>query len=323
MKKILAILMAAALSLSVFAFAACGNDVGVISGNYKEATAEEAVEELEKVELSGLFGDVTASDWSFGLALTAEQSASVSGKADGDSVTASESAAAEYKMVVSKTSTGVDVKGAGEASFSYVYSIPASFSEGEVAEEGEFEFETNVYNDANNAYFTYDDTNYYMEMGLGGMITYALTMFSAGTVDMSDLDYDAEDIAALMEQYNMTLSMDASSGLKLKLSASEDTFKEYIDQWVSEMTEGYGYNVTYELNTATLDVYFAIDANGQFSGFGVNYNVNATVNIAFSDSGKTHSGSFTLKSSGGIMLSAYTGTVTLPSLTDYTTEFEM
>ncbi|MCH5148942.1 MAG: hypothetical protein J1G05_06270 [Clostridiales bacterium] len=169
-----------------------------------------------------------------------------------------------------------------------------------------------------------------LEMISGGMgsdvpdISYGetgikLTDDAVEEVPGMDVSSYVSTILAMLEQYNVSVSVSTDNGYTVKLNAGLESVYALIADLVpiegatadtiAELVAEYG-----KVSTCEIEAYISIDAEGMFSGLGIALNVAATANVkagALGEFAPAMTGSAKLKY--GVSVSKYDGTVTLPS----------
>lgn len=268
------------IAFSLCSLTACSDnntENGVIEGNYAETTTEELNATLSEINTDNIFGDATAADYKFGL----ELSAALETKADlGSNGNSSASLSAGYKILTD----GDGVKGAGNVSLSY-----KSVAEG-LQTEGNYS--VTAYNDATNLYIGVDlgedsDGNFNAKLNYFEIIEYIMSIdyipampfgFFATDASQDTATDQPQEIISALNEMGISLYLDDTDGVKIKLSASEQTFWSILSasgEVPSEMIEVLGEAVT--INSFKLDYYFALDNAGVFNAASVVTDVNIQI----------------------------------------------
>lgn len=136
---------------------------------------------------------------------------------------------------------------------------------------------------------------------------------------------DALQLRERLEGYGIALEVDLSSGIKLRLSASEETIRLVLaekiadcvgdpDADIAELAE----SLPVRFVQCSYDIYFAVDADGVFSGIGVRADIEAVIEGVDYDlatglpAEDVTAEQMRLTIRGMERLSAYGGDVTLP-----------
>ena len=277
MKKVIAAFAAAAVAVSMFAFAGCGDktDPGAVKGDYKEKTAAEMVEILNGVDAAKI---MNLGEKNVGLTVDLS-----GGFAMGELMSGNGS----VKMNVTADVSDIDnVKAYGTAQVNAEYKVPG--------EEGTVENKM-----ALNA------TAYVVENVAYGAVTGLAENEMKAKVNLAELfgaerneDYyspvkalveaaPSEETEAMTQTLTMLSQLgvkfyaDTTSGVKVKVSATADTVWGALDM-VAAGDEEFAETVTMVKENVTLnkfqfDVYFALDGEGVFSQASVVCDVDVTV----------------------------------------------
>ena len=308
MRKVLAMLLSFMLLVSLALFAACdpqgGTDGGKIDGDYTEATEEEVTEAVTELDLNKLFGDTSAEDWKFGLSLNAEAEASLTMTVEEEVYTTTATGTATYAFLAqagTEAAAGAvlpfDMKGEGEAKANVEYKIPTyanttttgSVTSEESAavevQEGKIEASVKVYNDSEYVYLapsaTMDGeeeqtTHEYVSisdilygLGLGGA---SVMSADAGNGETQTAENPLAQGIAMLKQLGCKFAIDASEGLKIRITADKAAIDNVITmvlaeaQAPAEITAA-AFAVTED---AAVEIYLSVDENGRFAGLAVN-----------------------------------------------------
>lgn len=288
-----------------------GTDGGKIDGNYTEATEEEVTEAVTELDLNKLFGDTSAEDWKFGLSLNAEAEASLTMTVEEEVYTTTATGTATYAFLAqagTEAAAGAvlpfDMKGEGEAKANVEYKIPtyananapvtesattesATSEESAAVEvlEGEIEASVKVYNDSEYVYLapsaTMDGeeeqtTHEYVSisdilygLGLGGA---SVMSADAGNGETQTAENPLAQGIAMLKQLGCKFAIDASEGLKIRITADKAAIDNVITmvlaeaQAPAEITAA-AFAVTED---AAVEIYLSVDENGRFAGLAVN-----------------------------------------------------
>ena len=310
MRKVLAMLLSFMLLVSLALFAACdpqgGTDGGKIDGDYTEATEEEVTEAVTELDLNKLFGDTSAEDWKFGLSLNAEAEASLTMTVEEEVYTTTATGTATYAFLAqagTEAAAGAvlpfDMKGEGEAKANVEYKIPTyanttttgSVTSEESAavevQEGEIEASVKVYNDSEYVYLApsatidggeEETTHEYVSisdilygLGLGGA---SVMSADAGNGETQTAENPLAQGIAMLKQLGCKFAIDASEGLKIRITADKAAIDNVITmvlaeaQAPAEITAA-AFAVTED---TAVEIYLSVDENGRFAGLAVNVN---------------------------------------------------
>ena len=290
-----------------------GTDGGKIDGDYTEATEEEVTEAVTELDLNKLFGDTSAEDWKFGLSLNAEADASLTMTVEEEVYTTTATGTATYAFLAqagTEAAAGAvlpfDMKGEGEAKANVEYKIPtyananapvtesattesATSEESAAVEvlEGEIEASVKVYNDSEYVYLapsaTIDGeeeqtTHEYVSisdilygLGMGGA---SVMSADAGNGETQTAENPLAQGIAMLKQLGCKFAIDASEGLKIRITADKAAIDNVITmvlaeaQAPAEITAA-AFAVTED---AAVEIYLSVDENGRFAGLAVNVN---------------------------------------------------
>ena len=290
-----------------------GADGGKIDGDYTEATEEEVTEAVTELDLNKLFGDTSAEDWKFGLSLNAEADASLTMTVEEEVYTTTATGTATYAFLAqagTEAAAGAvlpfDMKGEGEAKANVEYKIPTyantnapvteSATTGSVTseesaavevQEGKIEASVKVYNDSEYVYLapsaTIDGeeeqtTHEYVSisdilygLGLGGA---SVMSADVGNGETQTAENPLAQGIAMLKQLGCKFAIDASEGLKIRITADKAAIDNVITmvlaeaQAPAEITAA-AFAVTED---AAVEIYLSVDENGRFAGLAVNVN---------------------------------------------------
>lgn len=308
--KIVIGVTALVMAFSLSSLTACGSTPkGTIEGNYKQATSEELDAALEGVKSDNITGDPTADGYRFGIEFSSEINVSADVAAEGN---LSAGFQADYKTLT--TETGVT----GAGSMSLNYNMTQAQQESVAAD-----YSVQAYNDGENIYCSLNlgkqegsdaEQKLNVKLNYEVIVGYVTSLIpsspAAFAADAATPDVGtAEELAEL----GITAYLDTANGLKLKLSASEDTV------WLAlAEEEGYTPDMIAQLQTAVTfntfkyDMYFALDSSDVFSAASVVFDIDVTVDqskiaapAAVDSTSVQQTTNF--KIDGYVMLSAYNG----------------
>ncbi len=261
-------------ALSALAFTGCTGDkpegdgnktpAGVIEGDYNDKSDEEVKDIIDNINPDDLFGNADAEDGSFTLHVTENTEA---GMALGAYMNVNGSMNVDYKMYVD-----ADSKFTGAGTLGLKANYFNALTEDGQPQTMAFDVSASVYNDMQFVYGSFEGLD---ESALTGKLDINKLMGSIGGIqggisllDTSGITGSGEinimDMLAMAKQFDVAVTFDTSDGVKVKLSASEETvWKLLIASEVEEETV----NQIKELvtfNKFLFDVYLSIDANGRF-----------------------------------------------------------
>lgn len=332
MKKILSLITALLLVFALAMFAACSGgsvaDTGKIEGNYKEPTSEELNAALESIDASKLFGDMSAEDWKFGVNVSADLSASVK---MGTTEMGSASVELSYLFNVAAGEAGLDMKGAG--------SVSATVKESMTEEDGSSSMQTmeataKAYNDSEYVYLnaTAKQTGKEDATIKGNLSFDTIMSIVGGYLPMAADEeveggltsgFDLTEIVAMLDTYGLKLEMDNSNGLKIKLSASKETFDAIVDTVIGMMgvyDAEESESSFIQFTTAVFELYIQIDKDGKFVAVAANFNIVASVDAsAMMSANAAADNNMTVTAKGVFAVEASSKTASLPAdLNTYT-----
>lgn len=325
MKKTLAV-AACALILAITALSACNNDLpeGQIKGEYIEITGSELSEKLNGLDTDKLFGDTSAEDWSFGVDFSAEIEieADIKTAVEGESVqlvSGDIEVESTLKAMLSATKEQTALNG---------YSIKArnnnkisgKLDKSELLEmdrDLSFDYSINAYADDGYLYFQIPDLSELplpFEVAEGKFktpieyIVSAMTdMLPFAAVRAADGENTAEEV---LEKYALKAYADESDGLKIKVSADENSLYAILEDIgiPSETVKGIA-----SFNTFVINLYFAAGPDGKFDRAGMTADIDGTMNVEadeFEEGNIELKGPIKLKAD--ITLKSFSGEIVLP-----------
>lgn len=320
-KKVAAVFCAAVMTVGVVALSACAEaddtDIGVVEGNFGTvATEEQLGTALDSITESAPFGDTEAADWAYGFNFKANATATVDAfDVDNNGnfvpVTTSADLGIDYNLSLSKTTAnelGLDVKGSGAVALN-----------GKSGEE-ELSYSAEVYNDIENAYVKLTANEETLKLKVSyetifDMIGSALPLALAEAdetdapddttdVTIDGVAFDPSEMLGMLAAMGFQVYIDDSDGLKIKVSATEDTVGTILEQ------AGVSAEAV-KFNEFVFNIYFSFDAQGNFEKFGAQINVNLEVAVVPATA-TTEAQSVKVSVKCGAALVPYSGTVTLP-----------
>ena len=308
MKKVFAALAASAVAVSMLAFAGCGDKGGnklpdgAIPGDYQDASQEQLGDVLDDI-LGGILGGgesgsgdssstPVVNNYNYGLSIDLAESASIAGVQN-----ISSSVKADLKL--KSTNDGYIGKGTASVSLD-------SNSSGGNYEENKVNFNGTAYLQDMVIYAIGEGSAYSKEVdgdevdenttdlnkkakinlatliaNVGGSDDNSVSAARDEVADSSDgLGFlgaiqsylTAENLYTLAETYSVSIGLDTKDGIKIKLSASEDTVWAVVASTVGEdLTEAElnEYKSGVKFNKFLFDVYFSLDKDGLLNGASV------------------------------------------------------
>lgn len=286
MKRTLSLITALILAFALAMFAGCGesSESGKIPGNYKEPTEEQLNTALSSIDESKLFGDVTAEDWKFGI--QANAGFSVNGEIGEEKIKISSDLS--YLLAMAASEQGPSLKGSGKVSADA--SIP-----GEAGAE-ETKADIKFYNDSEFFYISATGIAEGQDEIKGKMSFEYILGQIGGMLPMVAEESDSEtaiapafDIATLiasLEEYGIKVGLDTSNGVKIKLSATKETFDSVIEM-IMGMIMGGVYTAAesevpsfIEFTKSVLEIYIHIDKDGKFVAVEANADIAVSVDLS-------------------------------------------
>lgn len=155
MKKAVLAVASVMLAGSLFAFTGCdkGNNVGVIKGDYKEASAAEITEAVKDIDVEKAFGDPETEGFKFGFEAKADLSFNMSYSVTANSEKVSSMKAdgglkANYQVVIAPEGEAFSVAGKGD------FSMNANVSQSALGQESssKTDVSANLYQDSEYLY---------------------------------------------------------------------------------------------------------------------------------------------------------------------------
>lgn len=356
MKRVTAWFAAAALGGSLLLFSACGlvggpvNNDGTISGNYRPATDIEFIQVVNSISEDTVLGDVGADEWNFGLEYATDRLLSLrSGETNWK-----QKENAFYRLVFDKQEeASLQMRGSGYETTSqfapagvyadgavqlyedesvcsdelYLYRNKAARWQGIAGAEEERSrskdaLESAVLDIAGGALF-----------GLPAQLMADIVSVARG----GDMDgtlvsgmpwQDALQLREQLESCGIAFEVDLSEGVKLRLSASEETVRLILANTIAQSVGAEDADIAalaqalpIRFLQCSYDVYFAVDADGVFSGMGVRADIEAVIEgvsydlatgLPYEEEEEAEPGEIRLTVRGMERLSAYGGDVTLP-----------
>ena len=296
MKKFLSALLACILALGLAMFAGCSNE-GTIPGNYSEVTEEDWTAISEALDAQTMFGDMEQEDWNFGF----EAKAGFEFSAVNGDENISAGGDAEYKFGMNAEA----ISGAGSVNFT----APEGESMSDINLEG------SVYNDAQYFYFggsvkapdeeTAAESKIKFDISslFGGLTGGTATFAAEGALETETAP--SAEIAAILQQAAAELSLkveaDLSSGTKLKISATEETFDAVLAEILGGSTAE---SAPATFTSNVLEVYLYIDKDGTFAQAAANIDIAGAIEIPASDTEEAQTIEFSVKGTASIKISA-------------------
>ena len=131
-----------------------------------------------------------------------------------------------------------------------------------------------------------------------------------------------DTLLQMLDQLKIKVALDTDNGLKAKISFTKESYEAILalaesgadaDE-MGDIVESIAMlKDALTVNTLNIDIYIAFDANGLFSGFAVDCNIDVKVNSDKVPDMPIELGDYTLKVTGGMNLKLYNGDITLPT----------
>ena len=332
MKKLIAIAASAVLAMGAFAFTACSpatpeDPTGAIPpagfDNYEEVDVsseekkQEFVEELStRINPELLFGDMTKSDWSFGLAEDAAVKAEVSIDMDelkiSGNVELKEALKAKLSVPASETEESFipfGIKMSAEIGANGNVNLPELIYS-QMGEQGplvkslltNFDYSAKAYLDNEYVYASLSSSilsKLPEEAGLpeSGKFKAPLSLIMGGG-DYNEPDYDndpgityaltnevtpddetaamIEQVITILKQYSVSVAVSTDAGYSVKLTAGTDTVLAILGDVADEEVVTTLKQVV-TFKTCALTAYLAVDENGVFQQVSLGLNIDLSV----------------------------------------------
>lgn len=307
MKKFIAA-VTGTLLLGTFTIAACtggnpgsgdGEPEGEIKGSYVEITANELSEKLNGMTPEKLFGDTSSKDWKFGFEFTADVGVNADVKtAQGEQteqfikLDLKEESTLKAMFAASEEQTALDGltmkmqnnnKLSGKLGKSEILGID---------EEIEFDYSINLHADDEYLYFQIPDmSDLPLPVDIAvGKFKVPLEYVLPGVVNllpntmMQAADGDSEATNDLLEDYNIKAYADESDGLKIKISATEQSLYAVLEEFTGISAEKAQNFATF--NNFAIDLYFETAQDGKFERAGIVADIDCTLIAKAGDLGE-------------------------------------
>lgn len=345
MKKLLATLAASAVAVSMFAFAGCGDNKdkgpeGTIPGNYEQKDPEQMGEILDNFFGDSGTGDSTGDKTdvvnpNLGIKIDLSGSAYAENYMD-----ISGSVKADFKENV----TDKGVFGKGEATVKASAKMVGVNEKDPTAMADMFSIDASgvAYNDSNYIYagatgklngedLVANDMKVKINLaelaaGLGGASDKKPAPSNPASPSAADLTeasgaFDMATLLAMADEFGVVVSADVSDGLKVKISATEETVWKVVEFVFAQndmpaadvATAVAHYKSCVTVNKFTLDIYAAFNSSKTITGASVVIDVDVKVDLAklFEQQGQTLV--LDAKVAGSIELYTHNDTVTVPA----------
>ena len=292
MKKFLTLAAALILSVVFTVFAGCSTalEKGKIEGDYKEPTQEELETALRSLEGSTMFGDTEQADWEFGVKLGGNFDANVTmGESE---LTASGNLSFQEK--VSKGEEGLSMLGKGELSLKV--KAPAEMTD----EAIDLDVSADIYNDSSYVYLNAQvksdgkTEEVKVKTAFAPLFdgVFGAEAADAGALALTDgegsasatIGISAEELLAFAAEWKVNIGLDTSDGVKLRLSASEETFTKILNavlQKIMGVTAGTPFDASdlITLSESTFELYLQADKDGRFAAAAANVSLQCSIGL--------------------------------------------
>lgn len=295
MKKFLTLAVALLLSIAFAMFAGCSSALerGKIEGNYKEPTQEELETALRSLEGGTMFGDTEQADWEFGV----KTGGNFNVKITVNDSTLSANAKLSLQEKISKGEAGPELLGKGNLSFNL--KAPAEIAK----QDTEIELKADLYNDSSFLYLdasaksgkdsqdlkvktdistilseiTFGET---MDLSTAGILAETGNQGSASAT----VGFSMDEFLAFAAEWNMDIGLDTSNGVKIRLTANEETFTKILNtvlQKIMSVPAGTPFDMSdmIALSNSVFELYLQTDKDGNFVAAATNLTLKGSIEI--------------------------------------------
>lgn len=295
MKKFLTLAITLLLSVVFAMFVGCSSalEKGKIEGNYKEPTQEELETALRSLEGEVMFGDPEQADWEFGVKTGGNFNVKIT--VNDSSLSADGKMSLEEKLT--KGETGLDLLGKGNLSFTM--KAPEEI----MGESTDIEMKADLYNDSSFLYLdasaksgensqdlkvktdisaimsglTFGET---MDLSTAGILAETGDQESAS----ASIGFSADEFMEFAAEWNMDIGLDTSDGVKIRLTASQETFTKILKavlQKIMSVPAGTPFDMSdlIALSESTFELYLQADKDGYFTAAATNLNLKGSIEI--------------------------------------------
>lgn len=295
MKKFVTLAVALLLSIAFAMFAGCSTalEKGKIEGNYKEPTQEELETALLSLEGSTLFGDTEQADWEFGV----KTGGNFNVKITVDESTLSADAKVSLQEKISKSETGLELLGKGNLSFNM--KAPKEF----MGEETDVGMEAEMYNDSSFLYLEasaksgkdsqdvkvkVDISTIMGELMFGEAMNVSAAGILAETGDQESasatLGFSVKEFMEFAAKWNLDIGLDTSDGVKLRLTASQETFTKILNAVLKKImslpaSASFDMSDRIALSNSVFELYLQTDKDGKFVAAATNLTLKGSIEI--------------------------------------------
>lgn len=343
MKKFLAIAASAVMTFGVASFAACGGNGDVTKMNYKSvdvSTEEKKAEFMEEVTTNikpdTMFGDTSATDFSYGFAYAMNYgfdvsasvgdmsfSAKVDGNVDNDiKISAGDVLVAGTSAIKSNVQLpeGLEIDAEAKAIIDFISNMDLTAKQ---YLDGEY-----MYAELPQSYIDALPSEVAGMFPENGKVKISLGDI-AGNLSIADYDAETEvnqtaelvaGVMGMLINYDVKIETSTDSGYAIKLTADKDAILNIIGDMTGETSISTMVNTFATFNACELSAYLAVDKDGMFKEVAIILNLDVKVNIPANTLGDDVPAiSADAKANIDMSVKTFNGTVTLPTdLTDYT-----
>lgn len=294
------------LLLSAFALTVCagcnrgdGEPEGEIKGSYVEITGNELTEKLNKITPEKLFGDTSQKDWKFGFEFTSD----IEIEADIEAAKGEESEQfiildleekSTLKTMLAATEDQAALDGLSiklQNNNKLKGKLGKSDKLG-IEEDIDFDYSINAHADDGYLYFQIPDMS---DLPLpfeiaDGKFKMPIEYVLSGVANLlpSTMERAAEDNPAkvddLLKDYNLKAYADENDGLKIKISADEQSLYAVLEKIAGITAESVQDFATF--NSFAIDLYFEAAQDGKFERAGLVADIDCTLNTKAGDLGE-------------------------------------
>lgn len=323
MKKFIAAI-AGTLLLGAFALSACGGDKpeGEIEGKYVEVTSAELTEKLNKITPEKLFGDTSSEDWSFGFEFTSDIEVKTDlktkqGETDEQLIKLNVEEESTFKATLSRPEGQTDGGPCLKAQNSN--KLKGKIGKSDILgieEDIDFDYTVSLHADGEYLYFQLPDMSDLplpFEIAEGKFKVPVEYVFSAvANILPNTVSRTGEAVSGLLTEYNLKAYVDESDGLKIKISADEQSLYAALDKVAgipAETVKGFA-----AFNTFAIDLYFETAEDGKFERAGFVADIDGTLTAEAGELGEGAPAlNGTVKFEADVALKKFSGEIVIPS----------
>ena len=295
MKKFLTLAVALLLSIAFAMFAGCSTalEKGKIEGNYKEPTQEELETALRSLEGDTMFGDTEQADWEFGV----KTGGNFNVKITVNDSTLSADAKLSLQEKISKGEAGLELLGKGNLSFNM--KAPAEIMD----QETDVEMKAEMYNDSSFLYLDAsaksgkdsqdlkvkaDISTIMGELIFGETMNVSTAGILAKTGEQGSasatVGFSVEEFMEFAAEWNLDIGLDTSDGVKLRLTANQETFTEILNAVLKKImsvpaSTPFDMSDMIALSNSVFELYLQADKDGKFAAAATNLTMKGSIEI--------------------------------------------